>query len=224
MLSKLFRLLLLPLGLILKLYELAVRGSRDLHNKLRFRECIIDRNCCINPSSIIAENCHVLENSLVLNSSIERFSYIGKNSIVQNAKIGAFCSIANDVFIGLGSHPTNLFSTSPLFYRVQNTFNHKQVDEDYKFSEYKPIEIGNDVWIGARATILDGVSIGDGAIVAANALVSKDVPPYAIVGGVPAKVIRYRFPPEKIESLLKLQWWTWPLSEIRKRMNELRGL
>jgi acetyltransferase-like isoleucine patch superfamily enzyme len=219
--SKLFRLLLLPVGLLFKIYELAVEGARDIHNKLRFRDSTIDRKCRINPASEIEKNCHILENSLVLNSTIKTCSYIGRNSIVQNASIGSFCSIANDVFIGLGTHPTAHFSTSPLFYRVANTFNLKLIDDDYEFAEYRPIEIGNDVWIGTRAIILDGVKIGDGAIVAANAVVTKDVPPYAIVGGVPAMVIRYRFSPEKIEQLLKLQWWSWPLNDIQKRMNEL---
>lgn len=222
--SKLFRISLLPLGLLLKLYELAVEGARDIHNKLRFRDSIIDRKCRINPASKIDKNCHILENSLVLNSTIKTCSYVGRNSIVQNTSIGSFCSIANDVFIGLGAHPIAHFSTSPLFYRVSNTFNLKLIDEDYEFAEYRPIEIGNDVWIGARAIILDGVKIGDGAIVAANAVVTHDVPPYAIVGGVPAKVIRHRFSPEKIEQLLKLQWWSWPLSEIQKRMSELSKL
>ena len=209
----------------LKLYELAVIGSRDLQNKLRFSKSIVDKNCCINPATNIEENCHILENSLVLNSTIKKYSYVGRNSIVQNASIGSFCSIANDVFIGLGTHPSDLLSTSPLFYRVANTFNYQVLlNKDYNFSEYQPIEIGHDVWIGARAMVMDGVKVGDGAIIAANAVVTKDVPPYAIVGGIPAKIISYRFPPEKIAQLLKTQWWTWSLNDIRKRMTELNGL
>jgi len=222
--NKFYRLLLLPVGLFFKLYELAVVGSRDIHNKTRFSRAIIDRGCCINPQSMVEENCHVLENSLILNSSIQPFSYIGKNSIIQNAKVGSYCSIANDVFIGLGKHPMECFSTSPLFYRVNNTFNYRLVEEDYDFEEYHQITIGNDVWIGARAIILDGVHVGDGAIIAANAVVSKDVPPYAIMGGVPAKIIRYRFSPEKIKKLLALKWWLLPIEEIKKRMNELKEL
>lgn len=218
---KLLRCLLLPFGLLLKLYELAIEGARDIQNKLRFRDSIIDRRCCINSASKIGENCHILENCLVLNSTIKSYSYIGRNSIVQNTSIGSFCSIANDVFIGLGAHPLEHFSTSPLFYRVSNIFNLKLIDTDYKFSEYRPIEIGNDVWIGARVIVLDGVKIGNGAIIAANAVVTKDVPPYAVVGGVPAKIIRYRFSQEKIEKFLKLQWWTWPLDNIQKQMKEL---
>lgn len=217
----LIRVLLLPFGLLSKLSELALEGSRDIYNKRRFKGVIIDKKCCINAESVIEENCHILENTLILNSSINRFSYIGRNSIVQNARIGAFCSIANDVFIGLGSHPVENFSTSPVFYRVSNTFGMRIVDKDYEFSEYRRIEIGNDVWIGARAVILDGVRIGDGAVIAANAVVTKDVPPYTIVGGVPASPIRNRFSQEKIDRLLALQWWLWPMDEIKYRINEL---
>lgn len=214
---------LLPLGLLLKLCELAIVGSRDIRNKFIFRRSIVDKNCCINPSSTIEDSCHILENSLILNSAIKRFSYVGRNSIIQNASIGSFCSIASDVFVGLGTHPPELFSTSPLFYRVVNTFKLKLVDEDYQFPEYQPITIGHDVWIGTRAIVLDGVRVGDGAIIAANAVVTKDVPPYAIVGGIPAKVIRYRFSPEKIERLLKTQWWLWELTDIQKNAKELNG-
>jgi len=222
--EKIFRVFLLPFGLFFKLYELSIIGARDIHNKARFREAIIDGGCCINPQSMIGVNCHVLENSLILNSSIRSFSYIGKNSIIQNVKVGSYCSIANDVFIGLGAHPVEYFSTSPLFYRVRNTFDYSLIKEDYEFKEYQQIVIGNDVWVGARAMIMDGVCIGDGAIVAANAVVTKDVPPYAIVGGVPAKVIRYRFTPEKIEKLLAKQWWSWSVDDIQKRMSELKDL
>ena len=222
--SKIFRILLLPLGLLARLYGLAVIGSRDIQNKLRFRGSIVARDCCINAPSVIEGNCHILENSLILNSSISRFSYIGKNSIIQNANIGSFCSVANDVFIGLGTHPTVLFSTSPLFYRVKNIFKIELIDKDYDFSEYQTIEIGNDVWVGARAMVLDGVKVGDGAIIAANSVVTKDVPPYSVVGGVPAKIIRHRFTLSKIDKLQKSQWWTWTLTELRNRMKELNEL
>jgi len=213
--------MLLPFGFLLKLLELAMEGARDIHNKLRFRGVIVDRGCCINESSKIGEACHILNNSIILNSVINRFTYVGRDSIVQNASIGSFCSIANNVFIGLGLHPTNHFSTSPLFYRRSNTFNLPLIDKDKKFEEYKPIKIGNDVWIGSRAIVLDGVIIGDGAIIAAQSVVTKDVPPYAIVAGVPAKIIRNRFSPTKVHRMLELKWWLWPLSDIQKRIKEL---
>ncbi len=224
LINKLLRILLLPLGLLIKLKELAVEGARDLHNSLRFKGSLIDRKCCINPTSKIEHSCHILENCLILNSTINSYSYVGKNAIIQNATIASFCSIANDVFIGLGAHPIENFSTSPIFYRINNPLNIKLIDVDSGFNEYQSIEIGNDVWIGARAIVMDGVKINDGAIIAAGAVVTKDIPAYAIVGGIPAKVIRYRFSPEKIEELLKLQWWAWPLNEIHKRSQELNRL
>jgi len=219
--AKFLRFLLLPFGLTLKLYELAIEGTRDIYNRLRFAKSKIDRKCCIDSQTVIDKNCHVLENCIILNSKVNSYSYIGKNSIVQNAKIGRFCSIANDVFIGLGRHPAEYFSTSPIFYRVSNTFKIELVNKNYEFEEYLSVEIGNDVWIGARAIILDGIKIGDGAIIAANAVVTKDVPPYAIVGGIPAKVIKHRFKPEKIAELLHLKWWDWSLLDIKKRIMEL---
>lgn len=223
-LNMIIRMLMIPLGLMLKLYELSAEGARDIHNKMRFRDSIIDRKCCINSISKISRHCHIFENTLILNSTVESCSYIGRNSIVQNASIGSFCSIANDVFIGLGAHPTDHFSTSPSLYKIKNSLRFQMVDQNLDFKEYSPIEIGNDVWIGARSIILDGIKVGDGAIVAAGAIVTKDVPPYAIVGGIPASVIRYRFSPDKIQQLLKIQWWTWPLDVLENRIDELRKL
>jgi virginiamycin A acetyltransferase len=98
------------------------------------------------------------------------------------------------------------------------------VECDVPIVEYKRITIGNDVWIGARAVILDGITIGDGAIVGACAVVTKDVPPYAVVAGVPARVIRYRFSEKKIRTLLELQWWEWSPEEIKARLAELNSI
>lgn len=219
--DKIFRLILLPFGLIFRLYDLAVNGSRDLHNKLRFKEAIVDKGCCIDLRTNIREHVHILCNSIILNSTIGRFSYIGRNSTIQNTTIGPFCSVASDVLIGLGTHPGNLFSTSPVFYRVNNIFKVRLIDKDHDFEEYRLIEIGHDVWIGARAIVLDGVRIGDGAVIAANAVVTKDVPPYAVVAGVPARIVKERLSRGGVAFLQKSRWWTWSLDEIHKRMHEL---
>jgi len=216
--NKIYRLLLLPFGLLRSFYQLSKDGARDIYNKQRFKGAIIDNGCCINEASNIEKNTHILEGCLVLNSTIKQYSYIGKNSIIQNVTIGSFCSIANDVFIGLGNHPTEYFATSPLFYRKNNPLKIEMADENINFIEYKPITIGHDVWIGARATILDGVTIGHGAVIATGAVVSKDVPAYAIVGGVPAKIIKYRFSIEKINELLSIQWWNLPLNKIKNKV------
>jgi acetyltransferase-like isoleucine patch superfamily enzyme len=219
--SYIFRVLALPFGLIIKVWSLAKEGSRDIHNQIRFKGANIDPGCCINEYSEIAPNVHLLSNCTINSTRIESYTYIGNNCIIQNTSIGKFCSIAPDVFIGLGKHPIECFSTSPLFYRTNNQLKIQLVDSNSTFLEYEHIQIGNDVWIGARAIILDGLSIGHGAIIAANSVVTKDVPPYAIVGGIPAKIIKYRFSNEKIEQILRTVWWNWDISIIKQNIMEL---
>jgi acetyltransferase-like isoleucine patch superfamily enzyme len=210
------RLFMLPFGLFLKFWELSKEGARDINNKIRFNGAKIDVGCCINEHSKIAPNSRLFANCIINNCKILPYTYIGKNCIIQNANIGKFCSIANDVLIGLGKHPTDDFSTSPIFYRVNNPLNIKLIHTNSDFEEYQHVEIGNDVWIGARAIVLDGVKIGHGAIIAANSVVTKDVPAYAIVGGVPTKIIKYRFPDKKIEKIILTEWWNWDVLDILK--------
>jgi len=200
------RVLLLPAGLFRNLFLLALAGARDIQNKYRFKGAIIGRDTTLDEKCKIEAGCRILESCTINGSSIKKYSYVGKRCIVQYTTIGSYCSIANDVFIGLGQHPTDYFSTSPLFYRVNNTLKKKVVKENLEFVEYKPIVIQDDVWIGARVIIMGGVTIGQGAIVAANSVVTKDVPPYAIVGGTPAKVLKYRLGEERIDYLLQAQW------------------
>jgi chloramphenicol O-acetyltransferase type B len=149
------------------------------------------------------------------NVSIGRCTYLA-GARCGNATIGSFCSIGPDAIIGgMGHHPTHWLSTHPVFYssfrQAGLTFSERS-----QFEELRRTTLGNDIWIGARAVVLDGVQIGHGAIVAAGAVVTKDVPPYAIVGGVPAKVLRYRFPQEVVELLLKWQWWNLPLDILQQ--------
>ena len=121
-----------------------------------------------------------------------------------NLVIGDFCSIATNVLIFLGGN-----------HKSQRVSTWVYVEDDIPAIESNgDVVIGNDVWIGFGATIMSGVNIGDGAVVAANALVVKDVPPYAVVGGNPAKIIKYRFTEEQIERLINIQWWNWEESLI----------
>lgn len=212
--NNLYRLLLIPFGLIYRLFLLSLDGSRDITNKLRFSRSIIDVGCCIDSKSKVGPQCRVMHDAFISNSTISQYSYIGFKSILQNVTVGSFCSISNQVYIGLGNHPSNFFSTSPLFYRRNNPLKIKLIEKDIEFDEYHKIIIGNDVWIGARVIVLDGVVIGNGAILAANSVVTKNVPPYAIVAGVPAKIIKYRFSEEKINDLSKSEWWKKELKEI----------
>ncbi|MBS9777461.1 MAG: CatB-related O-acetyltransferase [Gammaproteobacteria bacterium] len=155
------------------------------------------------------------------NFSIGRYSYL-RSGIVRNVKsIGRYCSIGPNVIIGEGEHPTDWLSTSPIQYTL-NQFEWYSPDKELAKIRYNKgvrtppddIVIGNDVWIGAGAMIRSGVTIGSGAIVAGGSFVNKDVPPYAIVGGMPAKVLRYRFDHETITKLLKLEWWRFDINDL----------
>ena len=137
--------------------------------------------------------------------------------------IGKFCMIASDVkFIMNGAnHLSNAISTYP-FAVFGNGW--ESAMEGKTYPNKGNIEIGNDVWIGYNATIMAGVKIGDGAIIATNSTVVSDVEPYSIVGGNPAKEIKKRFSPEIIERLLKLQWWNWDIEKITKNVQNLTDL
>jgi acetyltransferase-like isoleucine patch superfamily enzyme len=218
--SKLFRIILLPFGFLLKLISMANVGARDIQNKLRFKGAKIDVGCTLDNNCRLAKHTHLSPNSVLNAVEMDMFSYIGPNSLVQHTRIGRFCSIANDVRIGPGIHPLELFSTSTVFYRLNNAFDYQLIKEDFPFEENKEIIIGNDVWIGLGAIVLDGVNIGHGAVVAAGSVVTKDVPPYAIVGGVPARIIKYRFSEAEINELLSSAWWNKDVNVIMQEMPE----
>lgn len=163
---------------------------------------------------------HIYRRVFLRSCKLGNMSYIAEGTSVGFTNIGAFCSIGPNVLLGgLGWHPTDRLSTHPAFYssRLQAGTTFVSGDDDiYKDNELQHTEVGNDVWIGAGCIVLDGVTIGDGAIVAAGAVVTKDVPPYAIVGGVPAQIIRYRFDINTITALLKWRWWELSNDEIQQ--------
>ena len=123
-----------------------------------------------------------------------------------NAFVGNYSVIAKDCEIGLGVHPTSYLTCHSIFYKNSPWGFHPEWVKPIVGIE-RVSHIGNDVWIGAKSIIMDGVTIGDGAIVAAGSVVTKDVPPFAVVGGAPAKFIKYRFSPEVIDRLNDIQWW-----------------
>lgn len=150
----------------------------------------------------------------ILDSSVGRYSYIGMNALINKTKIGAFCSIGNNFTSGLGIHPTNGISTSPMFYSTLKQ-NGVTLSLNNKIEEFEDVYIGNDVFVGENVTILSGVKVGNGAVIGAGAVVTKDVPAYAIVGGVPALLIRYRFLQEQINAFERIQWWNFEDDQLK---------
>ena len=124
--------------------------------------------------------------------------------------IGSYCSVAEGViFMCRSNHRTEWVSTFPL--------DRHYAKSDRMLTEYwgkGPTTVGHDVWIGARAMIMSGVTIGNGAVIAAGSIVTKDVPPYAIVAGNPARLVKYRFPPDAVEQFQAIEWWNWPEEKI----------
>lgn len=143
-------------------------------------------------------------------SVIGSHTYIAANTEIENAEIGNYCSIADHCRIGMSGHSLNYLSTSPIFTQKTNALQECWIKKDVfeHKSEEERVYLGNDVWVGSHVLINGGVHVGDGACIAAGAVVVKDVPPYAVVGGVPAKVIKYRFTPDIIDFLLTNKWWT----------------
>ena len=152
-------------------------------------------------------NYNFLLNATVTNSSFGDYSYVAKNTSINNCKIGKFCCIGPNVQVGLGEHPVKDFvSVHPVFYsdtsRMGYTF-----DRISYFKEYHKTTIGNDVWVGANVIIRGGVKIGDGAIIASGSVVTKDIKAFSVVGGVPAKDIKFRFKDNEIAFLKEFKWW-----------------
>lgn len=185
--------------ILLSAYRYFVLNKRykKYNVKIGFNTTVV--NSQLGLSVFISSECSVV------NTTIQNHSYLNRGTKINYTSMGAYCSIGSDVLIGVRKHPTDMISTHPSFYANNKGFE-TYADQMY-CDELPSIQIGNDVWIGSNSTILGNVKIGDGAIVAYGSVVTKDIPPYAIVGGVPAKIIKYRFSEDIINSLLKIRWW-----------------
>ena len=201
-----YRALLSPTYLFLYYKKYKIEKLNKL-KKLKIGMNVSVENCTWGNYNFVSDNC------ILKNVTLGDYSYLNQKVELNNVKIGKFCSIGPNVKIGFGAHPTHIVSTHPCFYSNNKPFD-TFADDEY-FNEYSFIEIGNDVWIGSDVKIIGNLTVGDGSIIAAGAVVTKNVEPYSIVGGVSAKHIKYRFEPSVIQSLLNTKWWDMDIDWIK---------
>lgn len=168
------------------------------------------QNCIVGGDCRFDEGVTVGARTTLVHCKVGRYSYIGPDSQYQHCAIGSFCSLGPQVLLGLGRHPTQHISTHPAFFSVNHPVSRIAYATTEMYEGHLPIIIGSDVWIGARVMVLDGITVGNGAILAAGAIVTKDVEPYTIVAGVPARPLRKRFDDHAIQHLLEVAWWDKP--------------
>ncbi len=162
--------------------------------------------------SKVDRNAAICKGARFYRSSIEKYSYIGYNTFITNTNIGAFTSVSGNCYIGGTSHPLNWVSTSSVFHKWDNIL-HKNFAK-FEYDIFNKTYIGNDVWIGEGCKVKAGIKISDGAVIGMGSVVTKDVGPYEIWAGSPARFIRTRLEEDIIKELLKIQWWEWEDEKI----------
>lgn len=202
----------------------AITDNLKLGKNNKIWKCAFVRNSILKTNVIIGDfsrvedssfdnNVTIQRNSLVYSTSIGRYTYTGKNFTSWHCQIGAFCSISWNVGIGGANHDYRKLTTHAFLYAPQFGL----LGDNVGYNRFKEeCNIGNDVWVGANAVICRGVNIGNGAVIAAGAVVTKDVPEYSIVGGVPARILKKRFSDDIIFLLKDLNWWDLPENVIRE--------
>lgn len=198
---------------------------KRIYLKFRWRDkCRFCGNAVADRKSTFDGRNYICNGTEIVNAHFGYASGVGINCFLKDIDIGKYCCFAGEIMTVVGRHPSSDYvSIHPAFYSTTQQWGFTYVNEDkfdvnHRLDKERQISfrIGNDVWVGERVQFLEGVTVGDGAIIAAGAVVTKDVPPYAIVGGVPAKVIRYRFSQEQIEKLFEIKWWDWEEEKIRR--------
>lgn len=200
--------------IISKLTITMVYHHYKLNKKFKSNRVLIGYGASIKNSEL-GLDVFVGQNTRIVNTIVGDHTYFNSDSQISNTTIGKFCSIGSNVKIGIGSHPIHMVSTHPAFYSNNKGFR-TFADQMYYNGEFGVVSIGNDVWIGSDVSILNNIKIGNGSIIAIGSIVTKDVPDYAIVAGIPAKIIKYRFEKDKIQKLSEIKWWEFDSNTIER--------
>jgi acetyltransferase-like isoleucine patch superfamily enzyme len=179
----------------------------ELRMRRRHPGALIHSGATADPASTISRHAVLFAGVNLMESHIGAHTYIQARTRINRAVVGPFCSIASDVTIGLAAHPTHMVSSSPVFYDPTQPLPHFYSQEPVWQASVPPTQIEADVWIGEGARIKAGLTIGVGAVIGAGAIVTRDIPAYAIAVGVPARVVRHRFKPELRKRLEASRWW-----------------
>jgi acetyltransferase-like isoleucine patch superfamily enzyme len=171
--------------------------------------CRIYSGVMVDERSALGTYNVLFSNVKILSSVIGDHTYVQENATICDAEVGKFCSIAMGASIGVPQHQLSSVSSHPAFY-LRNTPLAKTYSDQDMFRTFHKTFIGHDVWIGQNAIIMNGLRVGIGAVIGAGAVVTRDVPAYAVVGGVPAQIIKYRFDEKLRNDLLGSKWWDMP--------------
>jgi phosphonate metabolism protein (transferase hexapeptide repeat family) len=195
----------------------SVNAPRD--GTPRVHSSTILRDCVLGQFTDVAERC------LLAETTLGDYSYVERHVEAIYTDIGKFCAIAADVRINALNHPLDRISQHKITYRPNEYFLYAKVDKDFRDARKKArVTIGHDVWIGHGAIVMPGLFIGHGAAVAAGAVVTKDVQPYAIVAGVPAKRIKWRFKKSIRTRIINLAWWDWHHDRLAEVVDDMRAM
>lgn len=184
-----------------------------IHPTAELKGCRLGRHVAIGERVVLRE------------VTVGDYSYFERHAEAIYTTIGKFCSIAANTRINALEHPMERLTTHKVSYRPNEYFRYLGVDGDFRERRRaKPVTVGNDVWIGHGAVIMPGVSIGNGAVIGANAVVTRDVGPFEVAAGVPAKRLKMRFPAEVVARIEALAWWDWPAERLFEAIPDMQRL